>query len=111
VTLEVLPACFGLRQTAAGIRCASRPVRTCQATPEAESNYIEEHNDLGIEAARLISREIPRGAFNLERTVTFGGGWIPGRHMVCAWVSITNSDGDADSDVYLAKSATVTPSP
>jgi hypothetical protein len=111
LTTEVLPACFQLRQTHAGIRCAARPVHNCKATPEAESTYIGENNDVGIQAVTLISREIPRGGFNLKRTVTFGHGWIPARHMVCAWIGITNSDGDPDSNVYLAKSATVTPRP
>ena len=111
VTVEVLPACIHLRGTPAGIRCAGRLLRDCKATPEAESNYIGENNDVGIQAVSLISTEIPRGGFNLKRTVTFGGGWIPARHMVCAWLSITNTDGDPDTNVYLAKSATVTPSP
>ncbi len=111
VTVEVLPACFLLRNSPAGVRCAGRPLRSCKATPEAESNYIEENNDLGIQTVTLISREIPRGGFNLKRTVTFGQGWIPARHMVCAWIGMTNSDGDPNSQVYLAKSATVTPRP
>jgi hypothetical protein len=111
VTVEVLPACFQLRNTPAGVRCAARPVRSCKATPEAESTYIGESNDLGIEAVTLISREIPRGGFNLKRTVTFGQGWIPARHMVCAWLTMTNSDGGSDSQAYLFKSATVTPTP
>ncbi len=112
LTVEALPACFGLRNTPAGIRCASHPLRSCQATPEAESNYIGEHNDLGIEAVTLISKEIPRGRFSLKRTVTFGHGWIPARHMVCAWIGITNNDANSSSDaVYLATSATVSPRP
>jgi hypothetical protein len=111
VTVYVLPACFQLRNTPAGIRCAARPLRSCKATPEAETTYIDENNDLGIQAVSLISREIPRGGFNLKRTVTFGRGWIPARHMVCAWIGITNSAGDANSNVYLAKSAAVNPSP
>ena len=111
VTVEALPACFRLRRTAAGIRCAGRPLSSCKATPEAESNYIEHNNDVGIQAVSLISREIPRGSFTLKRTVTFGRGWIAAAHMVCAWLGTTNSDGDSDSDVYLAKSATVSPRP
>jgi hypothetical protein len=111
VTLEVLPACFALRRTHAGIRCAGRPVRSCKATPEAESTYFDDNNDLGIQAVCLISREIPRGGFSLKRTVTFGHGWIPARHMVCAWLSVTNSDGNSDSQAYLVTSATVSPSP
>jgi hypothetical protein len=111
MSVEVLPACFQLRQTHAGIRCAARPVHNCKATPKAESNYIEENNDLGIQAVTLISREIPHGGFNLKRTVTFGHGWIPARHMVCAWIGVTNSHGDPDSQVYLGKSASVTPRP
>ena len=111
MTVEVLPACFALRNTSAGVRCAGRPLRSCKATPAAEDNYIGENNDLGIQAVTLISKEIPRGAFNLTRRVTFGGGWIPARHMVCAWLGITNTDGDADSKVYLAASGVVTPTP
>jgi hypothetical protein len=109
VTVYVLPACFQLRGTPAGIRCAARPLRSCKPTPEVESNYIGENNDVGIQAVSLISREIPRGGFNLNRTVTFGGGWIPATHMVCAWIGITNTEGDSDTDVYLVKSATVNP--
>jgi hypothetical protein len=111
VTVEVLPACFHLRKSPAGLRCAGRFVRSCKATPEAEDTYIGESNDLGIEAVTLISKEIPRGGFNLKRTVTFGQGWIPAKHMVCAWIGMTSSEGDPNSQVYLTKSATVTPSP
>lgn len=89
----------------------ARPLRSCKATPEAESTYIDENNDTGIQAVSLISREIRRGGFSLKRTITFGRGWIPARHIVCAWIGITNSDGDSGSDVYLAKSATVNPRP
>jgi hypothetical protein len=35
---------------------------------------IGENNDLGTEAVTAMSREIQRGAFNLERTVTLGQG-------------------------------------
>jgi hypothetical protein len=111
VTVEVLPTCLSLRNTPAGVRCAGRFVRGCQANPEAESNYIEEHTDLDIQAVSLISREIPRGRFNLQRTVTFGGGWIPARHMVCAWIGPTSSDRNPNSNVYLVKSAIVDPRP
>jgi hypothetical protein len=83
----------------------------CQATPEAESNYIEEHTDLNIQAVPLISKEVPQGAFSVRRTVTFGRGWIPAKHVVCAWTGPTGSDADPNADVYLFASATVTPSP
>lgn len=111
VTVEVLPACLRLRATHAGVRCAGFPLRSCQATPEAETKFIEDHTDLGIEPVSLISKEVPQGDFTLRRTVTFGRGWIPAKHVVCAWIGPTGSDADPNSDVYLFASATVTPSP
>jgi hypothetical protein len=115
VTLEVLPACFTLRKTRAGLRCAAHPIRGCQATPEAETTYLEEHSDLGIEAVQLLSSEVPPGAFNLKRAVTFGSGWIPGAHTVCAWIGPTGNDrygtSDPEKDAFLISSAIVSPVP
>jgi hypothetical protein len=111
VTVEVLPACLRLRATHAGARCAGFPLRSCQATPEAESNYIEEHTDLNIQAVSLVSKEVPQGAFSVTRSVTFGRGWIPAKHVVCAWIGPTGSDADQNADVYLSTSTAVTPIP
>jgi hypothetical protein len=111
VTVEVLPACFRLRDSRNGVRCAGRPLRSCKATPDAESTYIDENNDLGIQAVTLITREILPGRFVLKRTITLGQGWIPARHMVCAWIGMTNNEIASDSPVYLATSATIAPTP
>lgn len=43
--------------------------------------------------------------FTRPRSVTFGRGWFPGRHMVCAWIGITKTDGIPDEDVYTRSSA------